>query len=53
VTGGYRKVNNEGLHSLYTSPNIITVMKTRRVRWLEHSVDKGDEKYVHNFGCKA
>jgi hypothetical protein len=33
VIGGCRKLNNEELHNLYSSPNIITVIKSRRMRW--------------------
>jgi hypothetical protein len=45
-TGGYldlqgrktswRKIHNDELHSLYTSPNIIRVIKSRRMRWAGH-----------------
>jgi hypothetical protein len=33
---GWRKLHNEELHNLYSSPNIIRMMKTRRMRWAEH-----------------
>jgi hypothetical protein len=33
VTEGWRKMHNEELHNLYSSPIIIRVMKSRRVRW--------------------
>jgi hypothetical protein len=33
VKGGWRKVHNEDLHNLYFSPNIIRVIKSRRMRW--------------------
>jgi hypothetical protein len=33
VTGGWRKLHNEGLHSLFSSPSIIRMIKSRRVRW--------------------
>lgn len=35
---------------LYFSPNIISVIKSRRMRWAEHVAYMGDEKYVHGFG---
>jgi len=33
VTGEWRKLHNEELNALYSSPNIIRVIKTRRIRW--------------------
>jgi hypothetical protein len=36
VTGGWRKLRNEKLHNLYSSPNIIRMIKTRRMRWAGH-----------------
>jgi hypothetical protein len=32
VTGGWRKLHNEELHNLYSSPSIITMIKSRRMR---------------------
>jgi hypothetical protein len=36
VAGGWRRLHNEELHKLYTLPNIIRVVKSRRMRWAEH-----------------
>jgi hypothetical protein len=33
VTGGWRKLHNEELHNLYSSPSIIRMIKSRRMRW--------------------
>jgi hypothetical protein len=36
VTGGWRKMHNEELHNLYSSPNIIRMIKSRRITWAGH-----------------
>jgi hypothetical protein len=41
VTGGRRKVHNEELHNSYSSPNIIRMTKSRRMRWAEHVAGMG------------
>jgi hypothetical protein len=33
VTGGWRKLHNEELHNFYSSPSIIRMIKSRRMRW--------------------
>jgi hypothetical protein len=35
-TGGWRKLHNEELHNLYSSPSIIGIIKSRRMRWAGH-----------------
>jgi hypothetical protein len=37
LTGGWRKLHNEKLHNLYSSPSIIRMTKSRRVRWTWHA----------------
>jgi hypothetical protein len=41
VTGGWRKLHNEGLHNLYSSPSIIRMIKSRRMRWAGHVANMG------------
>jgi hypothetical protein len=36
VTGGWGKLHNEDLHNLYSSPRIIRMIKSRRMRWAGH-----------------
>jgi hypothetical protein len=36
VKGGWRKLHNEELHNLYSSPSIIRNIKSRRMRWVGH-----------------
>jgi hypothetical protein len=36
VTGGWRKLHNEKLHGLYSSPSIGRVIKARMMRWVGH-----------------
>jgi hypothetical protein len=44
VTGGWRRLHNEDLHNLYSSPNIITMIKSRRTRWAGHVARMGGEE---------
>jgi hypothetical protein len=37
----WRKLHNDELHSLYSSPNIVRVIKSRRMRWAEHVTRMG------------
>ena len=36
ANGEWRRLHNEELHSLYRSPNIVRVIKSRRLRWAGH-----------------
>jgi hypothetical protein len=44
ITRDWRKLHNEELHSLYSSPNIIRMLKSRRMRWAGHVARKGARK---------
>jgi hypothetical protein len=44
VTGDWRKLHNEELHNLYSSPNIIRMIKSRRMRWAEHVERMGETR---------
>jgi hypothetical protein len=49
VTGGWRKLHNEELHNLYTSPSIIRIIKSRRMRWAEHVARMGERRNVYRL----
>jgi hypothetical protein len=42
MTGGWRRVHNEDLHNLYASPDILRMIKSRRMRWAGHVVCMGE-----------
>jgi hypothetical protein len=45
VTEGWRKLHNEELHGLYSSPSIIRVIEARRMRWAGHVARMGGSAY--------
>jgi len=47
VTGEWRKLHNEELNFLYFLPNIVRVVKSRRMRWAGHVARMGEDKVVH------
>ena len=47
VTGELRKLYNEELNSLYSSPNIVWVIKSRRMRWAGHVAHMEEGRGVH------
>jgi PAS domain-containing protein len=49
VTGEWRKLYNEEVHDLYSSPNIVRVMKSRRMRWAGHVARMGEGKGVYSI----
>jgi hypothetical protein len=46
VTGGWRKLHNEELHNLYSSPSIIKITKSRTMRWVGHVARMGEKRNV-------
>jgi hypothetical protein len=49
VTGGWRKQHNEELHNLYSSPSIIRIIKSRRIRWVGHVARMGEKRNVYRL----
>jgi hypothetical protein len=50
--GSWRKLHNDELHSLYSSQNIVRVIKSRRVRWAGHVARIGERKGVYRVLVK-
>jgi hypothetical protein len=49
VMGGWRKLHNEELHNLYSSPSIIRIMKSRMMRWAGHVARMEEKRNVYNL----
>jgi hypothetical protein len=49
VTGGWRKLHNEELEDLYTSPSVIRIVKSRRTRWAGHVARLGEKRNVYRL----
>jgi hypothetical protein len=47
MTGEWRKLHNEELHNLYSSPDIIREVKSKRMRWARHVARMGEEGNVY------
>jgi hypothetical protein len=47
VNGSWRKLHNDELHSLYSSSNIVRVIKSRRMRWAGHVARMGKGRDVY------
>jgi hypothetical protein len=45
--GSWRKLHSDELHNLYSSPNIVRVIKSRRMRWVGHVAQMGEERGVY------
>jgi hypothetical protein len=51
--GSWRKLHNDELHSLYSSLNIVRVIKSRRMRWAGHVARMGKGRGVKGFGWEV
>ena len=47
VTGEWRKLHNEELNDLYSSPNIIRAIRSRRMRWAGHVACMGERRGIY------
>jgi hypothetical protein len=49
VTGEWRRLHNEELNDQYLSPNIIWVIKPRRMRWAGHMARMGEKRGAYRI----
>jgi hypothetical protein len=49
VTGEWRKLHNEELRDLYSSPSIIRILKARRMRWAGHVARLGEKRNAYRL----
>ena len=49
----WRKLHIEELNDLYCSPNIVRVIKSRRMRWMGHVAHMGDRRRILGFDGKT
>jgi transcription termination factor 2 len=49
VTRGWRKLHNEELRNLYSSPSIIRMIKSRRMRWAGHVARMGEKRNAYRI----
>jgi hypothetical protein len=49
VIGGWRRLHNEEPHNFYASPNVISVVKSRRVRWVGHVARMGTMRNAYKM----
>jgi hypothetical protein len=49
VTGDWRKLHNEELRDLYSSPSIIRIIKSRRMRWASHVARTGEKRNAYRL----
>jgi hypothetical protein len=49
MTGGWRELYNEELHDLYSSSNIIRIIKSRSMRWVGHVARMGEKRNVYRL----
>jgi hypothetical protein len=49
VTEEWRKLHNEHLSDLYASPNILRVIKSRRMRWVGHLARTGERRGINKI----
>jgi hypothetical protein len=49
VAGGWRKLHNEELHDLHSSPIVIRIIKSRRMKWAGHVARMEEKRNVYRL----
>ena len=49
MTGEWRRLHNEELHGLYDSPDVVKIMKSRRLRWAGHVARMGEKRRLYSI----
>jgi hypothetical protein len=49
VIGGWRKLHNEELHNFYSSPSIIRIINSRRMKWAGHAARMGEKRNAYRI----
>jgi hypothetical protein len=49
ITGGWRKLHTEELHTFNSSPNVVRMIKSRRMKWVGHVVHVGANRNAFKF----
>ena len=47
LTGEWRKLHEEELNDLYSSPNVVRVIKWRRMKWVRHVAHMGERRGIY------
>jgi hypothetical protein len=53
LIGGWRTLHNEELHNLYSSPSIIRMIRSKRMRWAGQVARMREEERMEDFGENA
>ena len=49
MTGEWRRLHNEELHGLYDSPDVVRIMKSRRLRWAGYVARMGEKRRLYSI----